>query len=51
MEKETVIEDICPHLAMEDDENGNGYYFICNKNGAMVNANDCYHCDNKQNEE
>ena len=26
MEKEIAIEDICPYLKMEDDDDGNGYY-------------------------
>lgn len=48
MEKEAVIEDICPHLTMEDDEEGNGYYFICTKNGTLVNANNCFSCKDEQ---
>lgn len=44
MEKEIVIEDICPYLIMEDDDDGNGYYFICNETGTLVNLNDCFEC-------
>lgn len=44
MEKEIAIEDICLHLKMEDDDDGNGYYFICNKNDTLVNLNDCFEC-------
>ena len=44
-EEKTVIDDICPYLTMEDDNDGNGYYFICDKNGTLVNVNNCFGCE------
>ena len=33
---------------MEDKDDGDGYFFICDKTGKLIDIKNCFHCEKKR---